>query len=142
MYTSPLVIEKTYNASIKKVWQALTEPGEMEKWYFDIPDFRPVIGHEFQYFGGAEDEKWNHLFKITDVIPEKKLSYSWRYENLPGLSEITFELFEEGDNTRLRLTHTGLESFLEIKDDRFARKSFTEGWEMILGTSLKAHLEK
>ena len=140
MEMTPLVIERTYNAPIKKVWEALTNSQQMKHWYFDIPDFKPVVGHEFQFYGGAEDTKWNHLFKITNLIGEKKISYSWQYEDLPGYSEVTFELFEEGNQTRLKLIHTGLESFEAINDPRFARESFIEGWTMILGTSLTEYL--
>ncbi len=58
-----------------------------------------------------------------------------------GNSTVTFELFEEGDKTRLKLTHEGLETFPEHKKD-FAKESFTEGWTYITGTSLKAFVEK
>ena len=48
-----------------------------------------------------------HLFKVTEVVPQKKLAYTWRYKDFEGSSLVSFELFEEGDKTRLRLTHTG-----------------------------------
>jgi len=49
-------------------------------------------------------------------------------------------LFDEGDKTRLKLTHAGIESFPAEKD--FARESFAKGWTHIIGTSLKEYLEK
>ena len=71
---------------------------------------------------------------------KKKLKYSWQYRDYEGLSFVTFELFAEGDKTRLKLTHEGLETFPAIKD--FARESFEGGWNYIIGKSLKEYMEK
>jgi len=139
---TPYVIERTYDAPIEKVWQALIDPEKMKQWYFDIPDFKPVLGHEFEFYGGSKDVKFKHLLKITELVEGKKLAYTWRYEDLPGNSEVSFELFEEGDKTRLKLTHKGLESFEVIDNPMFGRDSFNKGWAMIIGTNLKDYLEK
>jgi hypothetical protein len=52
---------------------------------------------------------------------------------------VTFELFADGDKTRLKLRHEGLETF--PKTPSFARKSFMEGWTQIIGSSLREFLE-
>jgi len=75
------------------------------------------------------------------VIVGKKLVYSWRYDGYEGNSIVTFELFEEGNTTRVKLTHAGLETFPKDKPD-FARESFVKGWTYIIGTSLKDFVEK
>jgi hypothetical protein len=49
-------------------------------------------------------------------------------------------LFAEGAQTRLRLTHEGLESFPAANPD-FAKSSFMEGWTYLTGTSLKNFVE-
>ena len=54
---------------------------------------------------------YHHICKITEVDPQRKLKYSWRYQGYEGISYVTFELFSEGKATRLKLTHEGLESF-------------------------------
>ena len=142
MNNQPFVIERVYNAPASRIWKALTDKNEMEKWYFKLSDFKAERGFEFTFPGeGRKGEKYIHHCKVTDVIAEKKLSYSWAYEGYPGNSEVTFELFPEGDKTRLRLTHAGLETFPQDNSD-FARESFTEGWTYITGTSLKEYLEK
>lgn len=142
MKATPYVIERTYKAPIEKVWQALIDPKKMKEWYFDIPNFKPVVGYEFQFYGGSEDEKYLHLFKITEIVEGSKLAYTWRYENMPGSSELSFELFEAGSDTKLILTHTGLESFAVIDNPMFSIDSFDKGWTMIIGTNLKNYIEQ
>lgn len=140
MKNEPLVIERTFRAPTNMVWRALTNNDEMKKWYFDIAAFRPEAGFEFQFTGGTDTRTYLHLCKVTQVIPGKKLAYSWRYDGYEGESEVTFELFSRGDQTRLRLSHSGLETFPSDNPD-FASKNFVNGWASIIGESLKKYLE-
>ena len=140
MTQEPFVIERTYKASVDKVWKAITDKDQMKEWYFDIVSFKPEVGFEFQFTGGTPEKTYLHLCKITEVIVAKKLTYSWRYEGYPGISFVTFELFAEGDTTRLRLTHGGLDSFPGEPD--FAKENFAAGWNHIISTSLKEFTEK
>jgi len=127
------------NAPVGRVWGALTDNEQMKKWYFKLESFRPELGFEFRFDGGPPDIVYHHVCKITEVIPEKKIAYTWRYEGYEGNSLVSFELFAEGDKTRLKLTHIGLESFPDNPD--FARHNFVEGWTEIVGTSLKGFVE-
>lgn len=139
MKHEPFVIERIYNAPVEKVWKAITDKDQMKEWYFDIASFTPEVGFEFQFEAGDDKKSYLHLCKITDVVTEKKLRYSWRYDGYEGDSFVTFELFPDGSGTRLKLTHEGLETFPDIKD--FAKENFAEGWEQIIGTSLKKYVE-
>jgi len=141
MSTQPFVIERTYNAPISKVWSAITDHNKMKEWYFTLEDFKPEVGFKFTFEGGSKEKTYIHLCEVTEVIPEKKLTHSWVYKDYPGESYVTWELFDEGDKTRLKLTHTGLETFPQDNKD-FAKESFTKGWTHITGTSLKEYLEK
>lgn len=135
----PIIVEQIYNAPISKVWTAITDKTEMKQWYFDLAEFKAEVGFKFQFMGGTEDNKYLHLCEILEVIPQKKLTYSWRYDGYEGNSFVTFELFEEGGNTRLKLTHRGLESFPDRKD--FAKSNFELGWDEIINTSLADYLK-
>jgi len=119
---------------------ALTDKNEMRNWYFDLEEFKPEIGFEFQFNGGREGRNYLHLCKITEVQFEKKLTYSWKYDGYKGISYVTFELFDEANKTRLKVSHEGLESFPAENED-FRSENFVEGWTMIIGTSLKNYLE-
>ena len=107
MKQEPFIIERTYNAPVKKVWKAITDRDQMKEWYFDLAAFKPEEGFEFKFTGGSPEKKYVHLCKVTEVIENKKLTYSWRYEGYPGNSFVTFELFPEGERTLLRLTPRG-----------------------------------
>jgi uncharacterized protein YndB with AHSA1/START domain len=130
-----IVIERTLSAPVALVWSALTDPERMKLWYFDIPGFRAEPGFRFSFTGGPPGRTYNHLCEVLEVLPERRLSYSWRYEGIPGNSRVTFELFAQGERTVLRLTHRGLETFPADNPD-LARANFVEGWTAIIGTSL------
>lgn len=141
MSTQPIVMERLFTASTAKVWKAITDKDEMKNWYFDLAEFRAEKGFRFSFLGGPTPEKqYLHLCEVTEVIPQKKLTYSWRYDGYPGISFVTFELFEQNNNTLLRLTHAGLDSFPKENPD-FAPSNFVEGWTSIIHTGLKKYLE-
>ncbi len=139
MNTEPLVKEVIINAPVSKVWQAITQKEQMKEWYFDLAEFRPEVGFEFQFEGGDENKSYLHLCKVTEVVEGKKLVYSWRYDGFEGNSFVSWELFDEDGKTRLVLTHTGLETFPESNPD-LARKNFEMGWNEIIGKSLINYL--
>jgi len=44
-----VVIERTFNAPVERVWKALTDVEQMRQWYFDLKEFKPEVGFEFQF---------------------------------------------------------------------------------------------
>jgi uncharacterized protein YndB with AHSA1/START domain len=137
--TEAIVIERTLNASVAQVWKALTDVDQMRQWYFDLKEFRPEVGFEFGFVVEHEGNTYDHRCKVTEVIPQRKIAYTWRYEGHEGDSLVTFELFPEGEKTRLRLKHEGLETF--PKTVAFARENFEKGWTELIGSELKKFVE-
>jgi len=136
----PVIIERTLSAPVAKVWKALTDVDQMRQWYFDLKEFEPEVGFEFEFVVEHEGNSYHHLCRVTEVTPEKKIAYTWRYKNEPGDSLVTIELFAEGDKTLLKLTHSGIETF--PKTPAYARKNFEAGWTAIIGSELKKFVEK
>jgi uncharacterized protein YndB with AHSA1/START domain len=136
-----ILVERTFNATADEVWQAISDPNRMKEWYFDIKEFKPEVGFEFQFYAGDEKKKFLHICKIKEVIIGKKLVYSWRYDYDPGVSVVSFELFPEGEKTRLKLTHLGTNNFSEDHPE-LATENFVHGWNEIIHTNLKKYLEK
>ena len=78
METAPFTIERIYNVPVEKVWKAITDKHEMKQWYFDLAEFKPEVGFEFQFYGeGKAGEKFLHICTITDVIKNKKHTFAY-----------------------------------------------------------------
>jgi uncharacterized protein YndB with AHSA1/START domain len=139
---APFVIERTFRATADVVWKAITDKEQMKQWYFDIKEFKPVVGFEFQFTGRGEDNEteYIHLCRILEVIPGRKLSYSWSYKDYVGKTIVTFDLFPEGNTTRLKLTHEGLETLPSDIPD-FRPECFARGWTDLLEVYLKNFVE-
>ncbi|MXV15355.1 SRPBCC family protein [Hufsiella ginkgonis] len=142
METKPLVVERIYNAPVLKVWRAITDKDQMKQWYFELEEFKAEKGFKFTFTGGDDKEQYLHECEVIAADPPHKLSYSWTYpKHNNGYSVVNWDLSEEGEKTRLRLTHEGLESFPKDHPS-FAVSSFTQGWNAILGESLKKFVEE
>lgn len=137
--SGPLVLERTLNAPAAAVWNAITRKEAMQQWSFPVEEFKPEAGFEFRFTVEHEGFTYRHLCQIVEVIPGQKLAHTWRYEGYEGDSRVTFELFAEGNKTRLRLTHEGLESFPITP--AFAKTNFMQGWTQLIGSSLKEFVE-
>jgi uncharacterized protein YndB with AHSA1/START domain len=140
--SNPIVVERIFETSADALWRALTDKDEMKKWYFDLPEFRAELGFKFTFPGGpSPDRQYVHLCEVKEVVPDTKLSYSWRYEGYTGDSLVSFELFPQGEKTLLRLTHAGLHTFPEDNPD-LAKHNFEAGWDGIVTESLNAYVDK
>jgi len=139
--SGPLVLERTFNAPISLIWRAITNKDDFKEWYFELDEFKAEVGFEFQFVVDHAGNTYDHRCRVTEVIPGKKLAYTWRYHGHEGDSLVTFELFPEGNHqTRLKLTHTGLETFPPTP--AFARANFNQGWTKLISTDLNEYVEK
>jgi uncharacterized protein YndB with AHSA1/START domain len=97
----------------EKVWEFLTNAELLSQWLMQN-DFKPIIGHKFQFrtkpvinmgFDG------NVYCEVLEMIPLKKLSYSWK--GGPGKGKITLDsvvvwtLIKKDGGTELTIDHTG-----------------------------------
>ena len=135
-----VVVERTFDAPVARVWDALTDVEQMRQWFFDLKEFKSEPGFEFGFVVKHEGMTYDHRCKVTELIPQKKIAYTWRYEGHEGDSLVTIQLFPEDNKTRLKLTHEGLETFPRLPS--FARENFEKGWTEIIGSELKRFVEK
>jgi uncharacterized protein YndB with AHSA1/START domain len=134
------VIERTYNAPVSVVWHAITEPTAVREWFMPFEGFRPEVGCDFTFTAQDPDNvSWVHLCTVKEVVPQKKIAYTWRYEGQPGDTLVTMELMPEGDATHIKLTHSGLDTLPKIP--AFARENFAAGWTDLIGSLLKNYVE-
>jgi len=142
MNTDPIVVKQTYNAPIAVVWKAITEKDQMRQWYFEpMTEFKPEVGFETEFDVEFEGQIFPHQWEVTEVVPETRIVYDWRYGGYAGDSSVTWELSETPDGTKLKLTHRGQETFSQ-DNPAFSREAGEEGWRYLLHESLKAFLER
>ena len=114
----------------EKVWEYLTTPELMEQWLMKN-NFQLIEGADFQFqTKPIPSLDFDGIFycQVLEIVPFKKLSYSWR--SGPGGGEITLDSvvvwkLEANDiGTDLILEHTG---FAKVENLSFYN-GLTEGW--------------
>lgn len=139
--STPIIVQYKVDAPIDEVCQALTNKEEMKSWYFDISDFELETEKQFNFYEPGEAKKYHHQGVILDFVLNKKLKHSWAYPEFSDAKTIvTWELQPEGNSTVVKLTHEDIEHFEELGEG-FSRENFAEGWNAIIGQSLKLYLE-
>ncbi|MFI5152697.1 MAG: SRPBCC domain-containing protein [Chitinophagales bacterium] len=121
-----------FQKRLNEVWDYLTIPELLAEWLMNN-DFKPVVGHKFQFRGnsegGCETEGVAHC-EVLEIIPLKFLSYTWKYG--PGDGSITLDslvswtLSEKDGGTELLLQHKGF----SLEEDYY---SHAKGWDRIEG---------
>jgi len=136
-----IIVEEQLSAPISVVWDAITNLNSMKKWYFNnIPSFKPEVGFKTKFNVKSEDRNFLHLWEVIEVINFKKIVYNWKYAEYSGNSFVSFELFENNNNTKIKVTCKVTESF---SDDipEFKTESCREGWNYFIKQNLKKYLE-
>jgi len=138
----PIILKFDYNASIEKVWLAITELDQMQQWYFEMLEtFEAEVGFETSFLVMVEDRKYTHQWKVTEVVPYQKIVYDWIIKEYDGVSYSMFELSEKDDGTQLTITSVVTKAFPSDIPE-FKRESGVQGWTYLLGDRLKSYLEK
>ena len=134
-----------FEQSAEMVWKFLTDPDLLSQWLMKN-DFKPEVGHKFMFtskplvnfgFDG------NVYCQVLEVVPAKKLSYSWK--GGPGKGKITLDsvvtwtLVPKNNGTELQLEHAGFKGMKNF----MAYIAMGKGWSgkirKRLGELLKEH---
>lgn len=136
----PVIVTQRFNQSVETVWEVITDVSHMRQWFFDnIPDFKAQVGFQTKFNVKAPSRDFLHLWTITEVIPQQKIVYNWKYEGLSGDSLVTFQLEETQNGSLLTLTTTVVEDFPE-EIPEFARESCLAGWNYFIKEQLFLYL--
>ena len=137
----PFIVKFETKASKEKVWKAITEVNEMNKWFFEnIPNFEAKVGFETSFNVTSSTRDFYHQWKVTEVILNKRISYTWTYKNIEGESLSVFDVEEHPKKIVLSITCSGLESFPDSIPE-FTRESCLGGWNYF-AYRLKNYLKK
>ena len=140
--SEPIVVEQSFPVKPDIVWEAITRPDLMRQWYFEpIDDFRPEVGFETQFDVDVNGRNFRHMWKVTEVVPGEKITYSWEFEGYPGLGSTEWMLSENDHGTKLVLTSTGIETFSQDIPE-FTRERGEAGWVYFIQQRLPAFLSR
>ena len=137
-------IEKTYNAPINLVWQAITDRAMMKAWYFNFAeDFKLEPGAVFEWTAGDnEDNQWLHRGKMLEIVPDETLVHTWEYPGYSGTSTVSWSLLNLDDaTTKVTLVHEFTIPF-DSSVAALNTKKFEAGWIHIINISLAEYLIK
>ena len=137
----PVVVNQTFLQPIDVVWDAITDLSQMQQWFFEnIKEFSPVLGFETSFMVKTPNHDFLHLWKIIEVIPNKKIVYDWSYPDFEGNSLVIWELTEMSNVTTLTLTCTGIETYPQGIQE-FTRSSCEGGWKYFIQKNLVEYLK-
>lgn len=138
----PVIVEQVFNTSLENVWDAITDLNQMKQWYFEnIKSFKPEVGFETSFPVKSGGRTFTHQWKITEVIPVKKIVYRWNYKEYPGDGFVMFEISEVPNGTKLKLTNIVTEDFPD-EIPEFRSESAVNGWNYFIKERLKNYLGK
>jgi len=127
-------LRRTYDASMEEVWDALTDPERIGRWFLPISgDYR--LGGRYQFEGNAGGE-------ILECDRPRRLRVSWVYGEVSSpadVSEVELRLSPSGEAaTTLELEHVAI-----VPDEfwtMYGPGAVGVGWEGgLLGLALHLH---
>lgn len=136
-----LEVRKTIiiNSTPEKVFKDITEPSELVRWFQDQAILEAKVGGRVRFVTLKDlhpdwklDRDYIMEGKVKEFIPNKKISYTWKFDDTPDFPEtiVTWRLEQfEGNKTKLELTHIG---FTGEEKGNFSVQSHTQGWDEAL----------
>ncbi len=112
-----LRFERTLAHPVDRVWRAVSEPAELERWFPAAADWTPAVGETFEAHGMTGE--------VTEVDAPRHLAWTFNGERY------SFDLTEHGEGCRL--------VFIHVFDDRGLAAQTAAGWDAYL-SRLEPHL--
>lgn len=115
-------------ATIDQVWEALTDSDTIDEWGGGPAEIAPDEGTDFSLWGGDIHGT------VLEVVPNEKLVQEWYSGKWENPSQVTFNLYDEGDTTRVVLEHK------DIPDEEYEK--IEQGWDEYYMGPLQNYLEE
>jgi uncharacterized protein YndB with AHSA1/START domain len=112
-----LRFERTLAHPVERVWRAISDPAELERWFPAAADWTPATGEIFEAYGATGE--------VTEVAPPHRLAWTFAGERY------SFDLAPEQGGCRL--------VFMHVFDDRSRAAQTAAGWDIYL-SRLEPHL--
>ena len=126
---------KIIHAAPDVVFNALTEPEKLTGWFQDEAMLDSKVGGKISLVTHKEihpdwnlDKDYYMNGTIMEFVPNKRLSYSWKFDDSPSFPEtvVTWDLVQiNSEKTRVNLAHKG---FRGKEKGNFSIESHNQGW--------------
>ena len=113
------------DAPRERVWELLTDPAELPRWWPDAAELEPRAGGRIVLKFGPGDVSG----EVTRWEPPGALGFTWEASNMPGVQlHVTFTVDDlGGGRSRVSVVHSGFEAA-----PTEAREAVVGGWEHFL----------
>ncbi|PYX89573.1 MAG: hypothetical protein DMG67_14800 [Acidobacteria bacterium] len=144
-----VVTEIRIAAPPERVFKALTDQGELMRWFTDKScpvhhwEMDARLGGHYRYFTSQETASVHGVQafechgEILEFDPPRVLAYTWVadwHADKQHPTVVRWELIKDAAGTRVKVTHSGL------ANERLARKDYRGGWSGVV-KMLKSFLE-
>jgi uncharacterized protein YndB with AHSA1/START domain len=108
-----------------RVWQLLTDPSELPRWWPDAAELEPRVGGRVVLNFGPGDVSG----EVTSWEPPVRLGFTWIASNMPGVElHVAFTVDDlGGGRSRVSVVHSGFENAPSE-----AREQVAGGWAHFL----------
>jgi uncharacterized protein YndB with AHSA1/START domain len=129
------------DAPVDVVWQTITEPDQIRRWFADRLDLEITPGYDgsMTFDDNATHQPVHVRVCVQDVAAARSYSYRWQHPDGADAVEgnstlVEFTLTPERDGTRLRVVESGMERmpWSPEEHDTFVEEH-TSGWAHHLG---------
>lgn len=125
MNTKAIEKEHFIQESLERVYRALTEKAELERWFVQKAeiDLKPKGAVRLEWAPGMAEHGL-----VRDIQPNQLISYTWEAFS-PTPTTVTFMVKAEKNGTLLQLTHSGIG-----QDEKWGDyyKNLNKGWDIHL----------
>lgn len=120
-------ITKQIDAPPGRVFRALTDAGELARWWVSTAETDPRTGGDYVLRFEFEDEARNHTYsgRYEQVTPDERVRFPWN--GAFGETTVEFALGSSDGGTDLRLVHSGWSD-----DAAETREAHVQGWQFFL----------
>ena len=109
----------------ERIWELLTDPAELPRWWPDAAQLEPRVGGRVLLAFGPGDVSG----EVTSWEPPTQLGFTWEASNMPGVQlHVTFTVDDlGGGRSRVGVVHSG---FADAPAE--AREAVSGGWSHFL----------
>ena len=100
-------------SDVMTVFQALTDPKQLERWFPNRAILRAQRGSRYYFRWNDTEGIWQGT--ITELIPGNRLEFTWQRPGREEETLVNIRLIPQGLETLVELTHSGFTSTDEME---------------------------